>query len=156
MRLGTRLCQPLRAYGDFLGFVSDALKIGDDFGNRHQQPQIPRCGLTPDNDIAAFRSMSISSVLMRCSFLITRCAACASRWFSASIASVTCILTRRPISSICAQTDSRSASNWLERCLSIMAGFLAEAAGNIILSFLMRRLHKKLLGFAKLNQFAKI
>src|SRR5260363_88972 len=142
MRLGTRLCQPLRAYGDFLGFVSDALKIGDDFGNRHQQPQIPRCGLTPDNDIA--------------SFLITRCAACASRWFSASIASVTCILTRRPISSICAQTDSRSASNWLERCLSIMAGFLAEAAGNIILSFLMRRLHKKLLGFAKLNQFAKI
>src|SRR5579864_2647100 len=111
-------------------------------------------------------SISTSIVFRRASAVITCSARSRSKLLSASIALTICDSTRPPISSTFDETRFRSASNWLERCLSDMScslcslrcavSGLAEAAGDVVFRFLADRLDEDLFGVAEFDQFAKV
>src|SRR5690349_867073 len=108
-------------------------------------------------------SISTSIWFRRSSAAITWSAIPMSNSFSAFIAATICASTRPPISSTFEDTAFRSASNWLDRCLSDMsyslsscAQRLAEAARDVVFRFLADRLDEDLFGVAEFDQFAQV
>src|ERR1700754_842758 len=68
----------------------------------------------------------------------------------------TCASTSPPISSTRLEMPDNSASNWVERCLSICSNSSAEAAGDVVLGVLLLRLHEELGRGAELDQVAEV
>ena len=112
----------LGALGDFLGFVAGALEIRDGLRDRDQQAQVARGRLTARDDVAALLvdlDFHRVQALLRRRSPARRCRGRTS--LSACIALTICDSTRPPISSTFEDTAFRSASNWLDRCLSDMS-----------------------------------
>src|SRR6478752_4087703 len=109
-------------------------------------------------------SISTSIVFRRTSAAITWSATPMSNVFNACIAWMICDSTRPPISSTFDDTALRSASNWLDRCLSDMycsyspflSGGLAEPSGDVVFRFLAGGLDEDLFGVAEFDQLAEV
>src|ERR1700761_6063505 len=108
-------------------------------------------------------SMSTSILFRRSSAAITCSQMSRLNSLSACIAWTICDSTRPPISRTFDETRFRSASNWLDRCLSdmsyslvLLVDGLAEAACDVVLGFLADRLDEDLFGVAELDQLAKV
>src|SRR5215212_9323509 len=78
------------------------------------------------------------------------------------MACATCDSTRPPISSTRVEMPLSSASNCVERCLSLMAASLrlqsgsSESPGDVILGVLLLRLHEDIGRRAELDQVAEV
>src|SRR5690242_4179265 len=110
------------------------------------------------------RSISISSALTRCSCSSTRVATSPLKMDSAWTACATCDSTRPPISSTRAEIDASSASNCVDKCLSVMASpsradeprDSSESSGDVVLGVFLRGLGEHLGRRPELHQIAKI
>src|SRR6266702_7162062 len=108
-------------------------------------------------------SISTSMVFRRVSARITASTISMSNVLSACMALIICDSTRPPISSTFEDTAFRSASNWLDRCLSDMsyslsscAQRLAETARDVVFRFLAERLDEDFLGVAEFDQLTQV
>src|SRR5436190_12078102 len=70
----------------------------------------------------------------------------------------TCDSTSPPISSTRVEMPLSSASNWVERCLSLMGvpWLSTETAGDVVLGVLLLRLHEQVCRRAELDQVAQV
>src|SRR5574343_668504 len=66
--------------------------------------------------------------------------------------------TRPPISSTRVETPLSSASNWVDRCFSVIAMLpgSAEAAGDVVLGVLLLGLHEQVTRGPELDQVAQV